>query len=140
MATTTVRQSAGVITVHSPGLCAQLLDTGTKQHVELPTEKDVETEKVRKPTLACSLFHNFTATFTSLSCSQVTAVKNVRQRSSPYLDTAKIDRWLSAKAARGLQEFPPDLELASALQLCSNISREEQSFQRVWHVQMSVHS
>ena len=57
MATTTTRRPAGVITVHSPGLCAQLLDTGTKQHVDLPTEKDVETDKVRRPTLECySLF------------------------------------------------------------------------------------
>ena len=57
--------------------------------------------------------------------------KRVEQGSSPYLDVAKIDHWLSAKATRGVHEFPPDLELASALELCNTISNEEMSFQQV---------
>ena len=57
--------------------------------------------------------------------------KAVEQGSCPYLDVAKIDQWLSAKAARGVYEFPPNLELASALELCNTISNEELSFQRV---------
>ena len=120
--------TAGTITVHSPGLCAQLLDTESKQHVDLPAGKDVETDKVSEQTHPW-FAHPLQYLIFFL---QVAPVRNVRQRSSPYLDIAKIDRWLSAKAARGLQEFPPDLELASALQLCSNISREERSFQQVW--------
>jgi len=61
----------------------------------------------------------------------VLPAKRVEQNSSPYLDIAKIDQWLSVKAARGLQQFPPDLELASALELCNTISDEELSFQQV---------
>lgn len=57
--------------------------------------------------------------------------KKIEQSSSSYLDVAKIDQWLSTKAARGVHEFPPDLELASALELCNAISSEEQSFQQV---------
>ena len=55
----------------------------------------------------------------------------VKQDSHPYLDIAKIDQWLSAKAARGLHQFPPDIELASALELCDTISGDELSFQQV---------
>ena len=47
------------------------------------------------------------------------------------MDAANIDQWLSTKAARGVHEFPPDLELASALELCNTISSEELSFQHV---------
>ena len=60
------------------------------------------------------------------------ADKRVQQSNSSYLDVAKIDQWLSAKAARGVHEFPPDLELASALELCNAISSEEMSFQQVY--------
>ena len=63
--------------------------------------------------------------------------KTVEQGSSPCLDVAKIDRWLSAKAARGVHEFPPDLKLASALELCNTISSEELSFQRVCYSEHS---
>ena len=41
---------AGAITVHSPGLCAQLLYTGMTQRVDLPAGKDKEADKVSKPT------------------------------------------------------------------------------------------
>ena len=85
------------ITIHSPGLRAQLLNISYL--------------------LATTL--------------QVLPDKRVEQSSSQYLDVAKIDQRLSAKAARGVHEFPPDLELASALELCNNISNEEMSFQQV---------
>jgi len=48
--------TAGTITVHSPGLCAQLLDTGTTQHVDLPAGKDKETDKVSEPTPAFTVY------------------------------------------------------------------------------------
>ena len=55
----------------------------------------------------------------------------VKQDSYSYLDIAKIDQWLSAKAAHGLHQLPPDIELASALELCDTISGDELSFQQV---------
>ena len=58
-------------------------------------------------------------------------VKRVGQGNSSYLDVAKIDQWLSTKAAGGVHEFPSDLELTSVLELCNTISGEELSFQHV---------
>ena len=51
--------TTGTITVHSPGLCAQLLDTGTTQRVDLPAGKDKEIDKVSKPTLFLEFAHPF---------------------------------------------------------------------------------
>ena len=62
---------------------------------------------------------------------QVLPAERVGQGNSSYLDVAKIDQWLLTKAAHGVHKFPPDLELASALELCNTISGEELSFQHV---------